>query len=161
MSKHSLIDYAEQNNTKEIQELLESSANINQLEYNRSALHAACISNATDAAELLIEKGIDVNLKDKISGATALHYCAVYNFFEIANMILKNKGKLNIADNYGNQPLWTAIFNVKGKDERLPLVELYLMYGANKNHKNNAGKSPLDFANQVKYQSLLELLDKY
>jgi ankyrin repeat protein len=65
---------------------------------------------------------------------------------------LKQKGQLNISDNYGNQPLWTAVFNVKGKDDRLPLVELFLMYNADKNHKNKAGKSPLDFTLQVKYE---------
>jgi ankyrin repeat protein len=161
MSNESLVNYAEQNDTKKIQELLESSANINQFEHRKSALHAACVSNAIDAAELLIKSRIDVNLRDELTGATALHYCAVYNLFEIANEILKNKGNLDIVDNYGNQSLWTAVFNVKGKDERLPLVELYLMYGANKNHKNKAGRSPLNFAEQVMYEPLLKLLNKY
>jgi uncharacterized protein len=49
-------------------------------------------------------------------------------------LIIGNGGRLYIADNYGNEPLWSVVFNVKGKEERLPLVELYLMHGANKNH---------------------------
>jgi len=161
MPGHSLIYYAEHNDIKGIQYLLDLEININQFENGKSALHAATISNATDAAELLIKTDIDVNLQDKITSATALHYCAVYNYFEIANMILRRNGKLNIADDYGNEPLWTAVFNVKGKDDRLALVELFLIYKADKNHKNKAGRSPLDFAIQIKYEPLLQLLNKY
>lgn len=162
MQKKSLVDYAEKNNVEKIRMLLDlSTENINQFEYNRSALHAACITNAIGAAEYLISKGINVNLQDKFTGATALHYCGVYNCFEIANMILDSGGKLNVADNYGNHPLWTAVFNVKGNKERLALVELYLIHGANKDHKNNAHKTPFDFANQVKFIPLLELFSKY
>jgi ankyrin repeat protein len=161
MSKTKFIDYAEKNNVEGLRDLLIVDENINQFVYGRTALHSACVSNAKDAAKFLIDNGVNINLQDTLTGAVPLHYCAVYNYFEIANIILEHKGKLNIPDNHGNQPLWTAVFNVKGKDERLPLVELYLMHGANKNHKNNAGISPLDFASQVKYMPLLDLFNKY
>jgi uncharacterized protein len=161
MIKSSLADYTERNDVARVEELLKTHKNINEFEYDKTALHTACVSNAINAAEVLIKNGIDVNARDKITGAVSLHYCAVYNYFELANLILKTGGKLNIADDYGNEPLWTAVFNVKGKIERLPIVELYLKHGADKNHKNNAGKSPLDFANQVKFAPLLEVLQKY
>lgn len=161
MNNPSLIDYAEKNDVESLKRLLNSHVNINQLEYGRSALQAACISNSIQAAELLIDKGINVNLRDLNTGATALHYCGLYNCYVIAEHVIGRNGKLDIIDNYGNQPLWTAVFNVKGKLERLQLVELFLKNRANKNHKNNAGRSPLDFANQVKYEPLLKLLNAY
>ncbi|MBO9203262.1 MULTISPECIES: ankyrin repeat domain-containing protein [Niastella] len=161
MNKSMFIDYAEKNNVEKLRELLGAGMNINELAYDKSALHATCVTNASEAAAFLIENRIDVNLKDKQTGATALHYCAVYNHFEIANLIVANGGRLDIHDDYGNEPLWTAVFNVRGKIERLPLVELFLIHGGNKNHKNNAGRSPLDFLNQIKHIPLIELLNKY
>jgi ankyrin repeat protein len=160
MDKMSLVDYAKRNDVFNLQKLLENGVNINQFEYGRSALHAACGSDAIVAGELLISNGIDLNLQDEYTGATALHYCAVYNYFEIGKMIIENKGRLDIADNFGNQPLWTAIFNVKGKIERVPLVELFLKHGADKYHKNKVGKSPFDLTltGQIKLVPLLELL---
>lgn len=161
MDTSMFIDYAERNNVERLHELLNAGENINLFAYDRSALHAACVSNAKEAAEYLIGKGINVNLQDNITRATPLHYCAVYDCFEIANMILKYGGLLSIADDYGNQPLWTAVFNVKGRDGRLPIVELYLMHGADKHYKNKAGRSPADFANQIKYLPLLNVFEKY
>ena len=134
---------------------------VDQFEQGRSALHTACVANSIEAARTLIASGIDLNLKDEISGASALHYCCTYYYFELANMIIQAGGKVDISDNYGNQPLWTAVFNVKGDLQKLPLVELLLKNGAPKDHKNNAGRSPLDFANQVKHMPLVELLLKY
>jgi uncharacterized protein len=161
MNKTSLVEYSEKNDVGTLREILEAGVDINQYACERSALHASCVSNAVDAAELLINNGIDVNLRDNLTGATALHYCSVYNYFEIAKMIIDHGGRLDIADNYGNQPLWTAVFNVKGKQERFPLVEMYLMHGSDKNHKNNANRSPLDFAMQIKHKPLIDLLDRY
>ena len=155
-----IVDYAEKDNAEAIINLLSSGQNINLFEYGRSALHAACVSNAITSAELLIKRGIDVNLRDEHTGATALHYCATYNYFEMAKMILQNHGRLDIADNYGNEPLWTSVFNVKGNIDKIPIVDLFLKHGADKYHKNNVSKCPFDFTERVKFQPLLELLNK-
>jgi uncharacterized protein len=161
MNEASLADYAEKNDVKKLLALLETNQDINKYDYDKTALHSACVSNAVDAAKILIEKGINVNLQDRITQAIPLHYCAVYNHFDMANLILNNGGNLDISDRHGNQPIWTAVFNVKGHIEKLPIVELFLKHGADKNHKNDAGRSPLDFAKQVKYAPLLELLNRY
>ena len=95
MSNILLIDYSQKNNVQKLDELLNAGQDINQLAFDKSALHATCVSNAKEAASFLIENGIDVNLQDKLTGATALHYCAVYNYFEIANLIIENGGLLN------------------------------------------------------------------
>lgn len=160
MDKSSLADYAEKNNVEAIKRLLVGNININEYEYDKTALHSACVTNAIEAASLLIENGANVNLPDKITGAVPLHYCAVYNHYNMSDLILKNKGKLDVADKYGNEPLWTAVFNVKKDLKGLDIVELFLKHGADKNHKNKAGRSPLDFANQVKFLPLSEVLNK-
>ncbi|MHA4810381.1 ankyrin repeat domain-containing protein [Flavitalea flava] len=161
MKNETIVDYAEKNNVEGILKLLEIGEDINQIEYGRGALHSTTLLNSIEAAALLINRGINLNLQDKGSGATALHYSGVYNCLEISNYILTGGGRLDISDNYGNHPLWTAVFNVKGMEKRLPLVKLFLENGADKNHKNLAGRSPLDFSNQVKYFPLIQLLEKY
>lgn len=157
----SLVDYAEKNEVEKLRELLNEDIDINVFEEDRTALHSACVTNAIDAARILIAEKIDVNLQDRITNAVPLHYCAVYNYLDMASLILDNGGRLDISDMYGNEPLWTAVFNVKGKPDRLALVELFLKAGADKNHKNNANRSPVDFANQVKFIPLLEVLSEY
>jgi ankyrin repeat protein len=119
------------------------------------ALHVKNI----DAAKILVQL-VNVNLKDS-KGQTALHHCGYYGNYTIALEILNNGGDLNINDIYGNQPLWTAVFNVKKDLRGLDVVDLFLKMGANKNHKNVAGKSPMDFALQVNFIPLLEILNKY
>ena len=161
MSAATLVDYAEKNEIKKLKELLDAGEDINSYDYDKTALHSTCVSNSIEAAKLLIENGINVNLQDRLTQAVPLHYCAVYNYFDMATLLLNNGANLNIFDKYGNEPLWTAVFNVKGELKKLPLVELFLEHGANKNHKNNSDRSPLDFANQVKFVPLLEMLHKY
>ena len=46
------------------------------------------------------------------------------------------------------------------KPNQIRLVKLFLQFGADKNYKNLAGRSPLDFAIQVQYLPLLELLEQ-
>jgi ankyrin repeat protein len=48
----------------------------------------------------------------------------------------------------------------KNRDERLEMIRYFLENGADKHHKNNAGRSPLDMAIKINYQPLLEILDK-
>ena len=52
-------------------------------------------------------------------------------------------------------------FTVGGGISSVEDVNVLLQNGADKNHKNDAGRSPLDFAYQVKYEPLLEILNKY
>ncbi|MBC7862423.1 MAG: ankyrin repeat domain-containing protein [Bacteroidia bacterium] len=160
MSTFTIVSAAGRNQVKFLEELLNEGADVNQVEEGQSALHAACANGAREAVEILIGHKADFNLKDESKGQTALHYCAAHNYYDIAKMILENGGKPDVADNFGNQALWTVVFNVKGKPERFPMVELFLKHGADKNHKNNSGRSPLDFADILKYEPLIELLNK-
>jgi ankyrin repeat protein len=121
-----------------------------------SLLHIAIIHSDLDFAKFLIDKGMDVNLQDN-KGDTALHYCAAYNQYEIAECILEHNGKLDISDKYGNEPLWTATQNYKNYDDRIAIVKLFFGFGANKEHKNNAGKTPSDIA--ARYPNLTELFN--
>lgn len=154
-------DYAERDDLEALESLERTGFDINSFHYDKTALHSACVTDAKRAAKYLIKLGIDVNARDKITGAVALHYCATYNYYDIARLILENGGKLDICDDFGNEPLWTAVFNLKKDLLGISLIELFLKSGANKNHKNKAGRSPQDFATQVNFPPLLNLLGQY
>ncbi len=128
-------------------------------EYGEPLLVKALHVNNIEAAQILVQL-VNVNLRDS-KGQSALHHCGYYGNFKIALEVLNNGGDLNINDIYGNQPLWTTVFNVKKDLKGLDVVDLFLQRGANKYHKNDAGKSPLDFALQVNFGPLLEVLNKY
>jgi ankyrin repeat protein len=156
----SIVSASQRNQSNLLKELLKGGDDVNLFENGRSALHAACESGAKESVEILIQNKADLNLQDHSKGSTALHYCATNGFLEIAELILENSGKTNVADKFGNEALWPAVFGVKGNTERLRMVELFMKHGADKHHKNEAGKSPLDFAMQVNYDPLTDLLSK-
>jgi len=123
-------------------------------EYNQNLLQESISSNNLSAASFLIENGIELNHQDS-DGKTSLHYCASFNNYSIAEKILDKGGNINICDNFGNNPLWVAVFNARGEYE---LVKLFLKYNADANNKNKSNKSPLDFAIQISDEDLIDML---
>ena len=88
-----------------------------------------------------------------------MHYCAEYYCYEIADYILKNGGRLNIEDKFGNEPLWTALSNVKRGLVGLDLVKLFISYGANKEHENKVKKSPMAYALTLGIKEIIDALN--
>ena len=122
----------------------------------RNLLHITMANNNVVLAKELIAKNIDVNHRDK-KKQTPLHYAATRNCIEIAEMILSNGGSMNLEDSYGNQPLWTAVFNARGNYQ---MVNLFLKFKPDIYHKNKHGRSPLDFAHQINDELLIDILMK-
>ena len=128
---------------------------INQIDENgQNLLHEAVAFNNNLLGKELIARNIDVNHKD-VNFQTPLHYAANNKETALAELILNSGGNLNIEDKYGNQPLWTAVFNAKGDYE---IVKLLMNFKPDVNHKNLHGKSPLDFAQQINDQALVNIL---
>lgn len=123
-------------------------------DYNRSILHEAVVGRADSIACDLIDRGIDLNLQDK-NGQTALHFCAQYNCYEIAKTMLAKGEEINLVDKWGNNPLWTAVFNARGEYR---MVKLFVDYNADIHNKNKAKRSPLDFATQIGDDDMVKIL---
>ncbi|RFZ83044.1 ankyrin repeat domain-containing protein [Mucilaginibacter terrenus] len=159
MNPINFFEYVERNEISSI--TLESliPTNINVLNNNGStALHLAVYHGYDIMTHHLIKLGANANLQNK-DGKTCLHYTAEYNRIEIAKILLSNNASLSIADNYGNQPLWTAVFNDKGRNDRRELIELFISHGADKHHQNNVAKSPLDIVKIASYKNLEKIFD--
>jgi ankyrin repeat protein len=124
-------------------------------EYGESLLHEAIAFKQTEIALDLLERGIDVNIREKKRGQTVLHYIGYHLNTILAEKIIEKGGSLEIKDAYGNAPLWYAVFFAKGNYE---LVELFMKYHPDPTSKNKAGRSPIDFAMQIKDEALLNIL---
>lgn len=144
----------EEGNYNTLFALITESENINfSDQFGYSLFHKSIVKNYDDISFLLLENSIDVNIKDP-KGQTSLHYAAFYGKPAIATNILKCGGDLSVSDIYGNQPLWTAVFNDYGKDLRKEIVDIFIRHGADINHKNNSGKSPYDIVFTRPYENL-------
>jgi len=135
-------------------------ANIGKVDINitndsgSNLLHHALAFRKSSIALDLIRRGINVNHQNK-EGQTALHYAAAKGNVEVAVAILAAKGDLSIKDKHGNTPLWTAAFNARGTYD---LVKLFGRSGADPQAKNNTEQSPMDFAQKIGDQTLIQIL---
>jgi uncharacterized protein len=123
-------------------------------EYGRTLLHEAISHAQPDYALYLLDKDIDVHKAD-YQGTTALHFAAFYRMAAVTDRILARHGNPNAADEHGNTPLWVGVFNARGE---YALVQRLLDAGADPAPKNRYGKSPWDFACQIKDEALQQLL---
>lgn len=123
-------------------------------DFKQNLLQEAIASDNTSVGIDLINRGIDVNHQER-DGQTSLHFCGLYKNSVIAEAILLKGGKPNIKDIYGNNALWTSVFNARG-DFRV--VKALVDFGADIESKNNSNRSPLDFAKQINSKSLLDIL---
>ncbi len=126
-------------------------------EYKQSLLHEAIASNRKSVALALIQKNIDLNIGDK-KNQTALHYAAHRKMTALAIALVQAGADMNCKDIYGNNPLWTATFSSKGTD--YDVVRILVEAGADPYHKNRAGRSAMDFANQIGDRTLVAILSK-
>ncbi|MDY3538313.1 ankyrin repeat domain-containing protein [Riemerella anatipestifer] len=135
--------------------VLVNSKNVNNFvdEYGRNLLQNAIIDNPM-AIDFLIEVGIDINHIDS-NKQNALHFCAEYANYELAELLLKKGIYKNQKDIYGNTPMWRAVFNADGE---YSLVKLLKKYDCDFLSKNNNNKSPLDFAIQIGDNELQNIL---
>lgn len=153
-----LFEALESKHIEDAKSFISEAENLNLLDaYGYSALHLASFNSLIDVGILLLEKGIDPNIQDK-NGQTILHYSALYGQAELAKMALQKGADLSIQDIHGNQPLWTAVFNDKGRNDRIEIIMMYLDAGADIDHKNKVGKSPKDIIFIAGYNNLKPLI---
>lgn len=124
-------------------------------EAGQSFLHQAIVHGRKEITTLLLAQGIDVNAADG-TGATPLHFCGVYRRADLAQELIAHHADVNRLDKYGNGPLWAAVFNARGD---CSVVRLLVEHGADPNHVNNAGRSPIDMAKRLSDIELISLLE--
>ncbi|KAI5748310.1 hypothetical protein M8J77_024149 [Diaphorina citri] len=147
-----LLDAAKKGNLGRVQKLL-TADNINCRDAqgrNSTPLHLAAGYNNVDVAELLLEKGADVNAQDK-GGLIPLHNASSYGHLDIAALLIKHKTVVNATDKWGFTPLHEA-----AQKGRTQLSALLLAHGADPFLKNQEGQTPLDLTVAEDVRSLLQ-----
>jgi len=138
------LDLSLSQNRKDIVELLIAEA----------AIHTAARLGDVDKVRSYLEKGADVNVKDK-DGQTALHVAARNKRKDVAELLISRGADLNAKDGDGYTPLSRAI-GIKNKD--LDLVKLLVTKGADVNYAPKDDYLPLFYAIWEKDQDLVKLL---
>jgi ankyrin repeat protein len=124
-------------------------------EYNESSLHQFTDNNNLKAIEFLVDKGVDVNTRNK-HGYTPLHWAAWKGNIETANVLLAKGADINIQANDNHTPLHRAAAN-----GQVEMVKLLLDRGANALMKDHEARKPVDLAIQRKELNITKEQERY
>lgn len=89
--------------------------------------------------------GDDPSLGDRL-GFTALHLAAQEGAVEAARLLLDLGADVDPVNQYGNTPLFVAVFNSRGRGEMIALLR---ERGADPYKANDAGQSPVVLARLI------------
>ena len=70
-----------------------------------TTLQYAAVYSHTDVMHELLQRGADVNKRDRDYGRTALHYSARYNSTDAIRLLLQNGASTTIKDDEGRTPI--------------------------------------------------------
>lgn len=90
------------------------------------------------------------------NGMTLLHIASEHFSIKLAQTLLDLKCSVDLKNDYGNTPLWIAVFNSRGNYQ---MVDLLIKNGANPNISNNSNNSPLKFARNIEDDELIFKLE--
>ncbi|WP_153123049.1 ankyrin repeat domain-containing protein [Peribacillus tepidiphilus] len=154
-----------------------------------TALHIAAIKGDPYYTELLLQKGINTEAKNR-EGKTAFHLAVELGKIEVVKQLLARNPKLiEMTDQLGDNSLLIAVKNGRheiinlfiqrkpelinsfNNDNRTALsiaseygdaesVKILLQHNADKNIKSKEGKTALDYAKKWNHEDIIELLQK-
>ena len=124
-------------NEEVIVDLINRGVNVHSLHNSFTSLHYACMYRLDRIIKMLIDKNVNVHIKN-VYGKTALHYACEYGVLEGIEALYKKGADLNVSDIYGNTPLHVAcnVYNMN-------IVKFLVERGVDVNVINNEGDTPL------------------
>lgn len=118
-------------------------------------LYLATTHNLNDVVKKLIKKGANLN-KQKVNGYTSLMQAINLGYFDIASILIQNGADVNIENKIGNTAL---MFAVSYDEKSIDIVNLLLLYGADPYLKNINREDSFDLARPQHKSILLHALD--
>lgn len=121
-------------------QLLDSGASPNQKDrFGATPLAVTILLHNSDFAEVLIQKGADVNLVEDHKGTSPLMTAARYCDMKTAKLLLERGAVVNHRDENGETALGSAADACKDGD----MLKLLIAHGAQINVKTDLGRTPL------------------
>lgn len=128
-----LIEYAEQGNTEQVRQLLQSGADINATdEQGRTAVMAATYHNHVGTVEALIQAGADINIRDHQLNNVFL-YAGAEGMMEILRLAIEADADVTLTNRYGG----TALIPASDRGHVEIVQELLTRTDVDVNHINN------------------------
>ena len=124
-------------NEEVIVDLINRGVNVHALHNSFTTLHYACMYRLHRVIKMLIDKNVNVNIKN-VYGKTALHYACEYGMLEVIEALYKNGADMNSRNNNGNTPLHFAC-----NSYNMDLVKFLVERGVDVNAINNTENTPL------------------
>lgn len=150
-----LMVAVQQGKALKVRYLIASGADVNEIDknyYSRTALHVAVESNDLKMAQILLNAGADVNLKDQYA-QTALMNLNGNTSREILQLIAQYGADLNSTSRSGQTALMQA-----AQYDNFEAVKALIEVGADATIKDGFGNSALDFASS---EPIIQLLTAY
>lgn len=123
----------------------------------RTVIFYALLENEIDVFNAFLNIGADLHHRDN-EGWSLLHYAANENLKEITELIVRNNVKVDAKDEYGNTPLFRAVFSSQGNGE---IIKILLANGADPNNKNDSGVSPFELAKTIGNYNITPFFKNY
>ncbi|KAM4608235.1 uncharacterized protein ankrd50l isoform 2-T2 [Polymixia lowei] len=123
----------------------------------RTALHVASWQGNVEAVGLLLRYGADPNAQDA-EGRPPLHSVAWRGHVEVGQLLLEAKG-INV-DLACRQQGATAL-SIAAQEEHANIVAMLLERGANPDHMDKYGRSPVKVAGKRGHFNIVRLLESY
>ena len=126
--------------------------------YDRTALLCAAARNYPNVVRLLVEHGANINAQDSIRMTPLM--CAMVTPDDdtaMPRLLLEHGANVTVENVYGTTALHWAVWTEKNKDT----LRLMLAHGADPNHADKDGVTPIILAQQQHRPDLVALLRKY
>ncbi len=125
---------------------------------NQRLLGAAKREDIEECRDLL-DRGADVNAKNRYDGSTPLHRASWTGNYELCKLLLDRGADVNATDNLDSTPL--HLIFTRNRATELNVFNLLLDRGANINAKDNNGRTPLHIATWWERTEFCKLLLDY
>jgi ankyrin repeat protein len=134
--------------------LIEKGADVNAKGPNEWSTLMHSINEKQEAlTELLLNQpNIDLNVKD-VAGMSALTLATSRGMLKTVKTLLEKEGSPNSATYYGETLLHLAVIN-----KNVEMCKFLLAVGADKSMNTKGGKTPLDYAIDLKHEELIRIL---
>ncbi len=120
-------------------------------------IHDAAKKGDLEKVKALLKDHPDLVISKGNNGWTPLHFAALNNHKDVAELLLANKAEVNAKDNDGMTALHFAAFGLGHKD----LAALLLAHKTEVNARDNIGETPLHLAVKSGHEDVAELLRQH